>query len=341
MVPVYLFDEYNDVASLKEFYPGMKRYIDYLTTKADNATGIIAYGLSDWTCTSCVDMGVTATMVFIEGLQNMARMATALGKPDDATAFKAQATKSTAGYTAAWYDTTSGGFDSKKGSGAAQCATAMPLALGVAPNAPLSTNYLVNSISNAHNHSETGEIGWPYMVRSLVSTKQDDTLMAMLHRTDSPSYLYQYSMGATTLTEEWNAAKSDSWNHAMDGHIDAWFFERVGGLRSTSVREAGALIELEPRPLEGVTWAEVTRAVLGGVVSMRWEHDTVAQNFDIKITVPPSSGGDGTGVHVYLPTAAMERVTWTTGIEHVRFVSSDSQLVVELSPGAHSLTVAV
>lgn len=41
MVPVYLFDEYNDVASLKEFYPGMKRYIDYLTTKADNATGIM------------------------------------------------------------------------------------------------------------------------------------------------------------------------------------------------------------------------------------------------------------------------------------------------------------
>ena len=39
------------------------------------------------------------------------------------------------------------------------------------------------------------------------------------HRTDSPSYLYQYYMGATTLTEEWNADKTNSWNHAMDGHI--------------------------------------------------------------------------------------------------------------------------
>ena len=57
------------------------------------------------------------------------------------------------------------------------------------------------------------------MVRSMGAMKKDDALMAMLHRTDSPSYLYQYYMGATTLTEEWNADKTNSWNHAMDGHI--------------------------------------------------------------------------------------------------------------------------
>jgi hypothetical protein len=190
------------------------------------------------------------------------------------------------------------------------------------------------------------------MVRSLVSTKQDDALMAMLHRTDSPSYLYQYYMGATTLTEEWNAAKSDSWNHAMDGHIDAWFFERVGGLKSASVQENGALVELEPRPLAGVTWAEVTRAVIGGDVAMRWEHDTVAQTFAVKITVPPSSGGDGKAVVVQLPTARAERVTWASVaataplaldlVEHVRVVAGDDeQVTVELSPGTHVLTVAL
>lgn len=95
-------------------------------------------------------------------------------------------------------------------------------------------------------------------------------------------------MGATTLTEEWNAAKTDSWNHAMDGHIDTWFFERVGGLKSASVKENGALVKLEPQPLAGVIWAEVTHAVLGGDVAMRWEHNTVAQLFVVKITVCPA-----------------------------------------------------
>ena len=138
MVPVYLYDEYNDTAALRKFYPGMKRYIDYLTSRADQETGIISYGLSDWTCTQCVDMGVTATMVYIEGLQNMERMATALGKAaTDGATFKALAAKSVKGYTNKWYDAATGAFDTAKGSGAAQCATSMPLALGVAPSPAL------------------------------------------------------------------------------------------------------------------------------------------------------------------------------------------------------------
>jgi hypothetical protein len=43
----------------------MKRYIDYLASKADKTTGIVSYGLSDWTCVdngaaSCVDMVTNA-----------------------------------------------------------------------------------------------------------------------------------------------------------------------------------------------------------------------------------------------------------------------------------------
>ena len=41
----------QDTAALRGFYPGMKRYIDYLTSKADPETGLVSYGLSDWTCT--------------------------------------------------------------------------------------------------------------------------------------------------------------------------------------------------------------------------------------------------------------------------------------------------
>lgn len=111
--------------------------------------------------------------------------------------------KSVSGFTAKWYDKTSGAFNKDK-TGGQQCATAMALALGVAPSPELSTKFLVESISKANNHSLTGEIGWPYMVRA-TAAHAVPTLLAMLHRTDSPSYLYQYEMGATTLTEEWNA----------------------------------------------------------------------------------------------------------------------------------------
>merc|ERR1712238_45569 len=66
MLPVFLYDQYQDSRTLQRFYANMSSYINYLTSKANN--GILAYGLGDWT--SIGDMspkGVTATMVYFEG----------------------------------------------------------------------------------------------------------------------------------------------------------------------------------------------------------------------------------------------------------------------------------
>ena len=111
-------------------------------------------------------------------------------------------------------------------------------------------------------------------------------------------------------------AKTDSWNHAMDGHIDAWFFEHVGGLKSTALRNGNgyghsALELLAPQPVDGVSWAEVSRSVPGGGVTMRWEHKSAlpsaAAVFEVIVAVPPSSsGGDGASVQLSLPTSRPE-----------------------------------
>ena len=44
MVVVYLHDEYNDTATLTKHYDTMKKYMQYLDSKADT-TGVISYGL--------------------------------------------------------------------------------------------------------------------------------------------------------------------------------------------------------------------------------------------------------------------------------------------------------
>ena len=94
--------------------------------------------------------------------------------------------------------------------------------------------WLVGSVGAAQNHSHTGEIGWPYMVRSLAAAGKlgNDVLSAMVSRTDSPSYGFQLEQGATTLAESWEAKYGMSWNHAVDGHIDDWFCTHIAGLRA-------------------------------------------------------------------------------------------------------------
>eukprot|EP01047_Picozoa_sp_COSAG01_P079054 COSAG01_NODE_14840_length_1404_cov_0.938697_1_plen_392_part_10 len=203
MVVNYLHQEYNDTNALTKHYSAMRKYMMYLASKADK-TGVIAYGLGDWTMVQKSPLGVTATMVFVEGCQNMARLAAVLHKNDDAMMFKNLATKSSAGYDAKFYDPKTGGYGTQTG-------TAMPLALGVAKDPAAATKWLVNSIATANNHSLTGEIGWPYLVRAFSMGPEVAVLQAMLHKKDAPSYLYQYLQGATTRTEQWDADRTASW----------------------------------------------------------------------------------------------------------------------------------
>ena len=297
----------------------------------------IAAANSDWTMVQKSPLGVTATMVFVEGLQNMERMATVLGKTADAALFKAMAAKSVQGYTAKFHDAKSGGYGT-------QCGTAMPLALGVANDPAAATKWLVDSIGAARNHSLTGEIGWPYLVRAFSTGPEVAVLQAMLHKTDAPSYLYQYYMGATTLTEQWDADRTASWNHAMDGHVDGWLFEHVAGLKSTG---SGSHVLLAPQPVPGVTWASTSRSIPGGIVTSRWDHDVDAGTFRVAVTVPP-----GSPVRLRLPTE-VSRVRWSAGdaavavaaslgeAEHVRLLEAGAaaRVLLELAPGAHVLTV--
>mmetsp|Transcript_20214 Transcript_20214/g.52440 ORF Transcript_20214/g.52440 Transcript_20214/m.52440 type:complete len:509 (+) Transcript_20214:3-1529(+) len=296
MVTAFLVDQYNDTDTLRRFYPAMVRYIDYLTHRADPASGLVKYGLGDWVKVGDKSpIGVTASMVYLEGLATMGRMAQIVNEPADAARFATQMKKVVAGYNAAYLD--KGDAGSYTGS---QTATAMAITLGAAADDDKSTAWLVGSVAANGNHSICGEIGWPYMVRSLVKMKQDAVLEAIVSRTDNPSYGYNLAQGATTLTETWDASRSDSWNHAMLGHIDAWFFEHVAGLKAAPVVGPTLLV---PKAVHTLEHAQVVRDLPTGTLTMRWDRERGRSGFRVTVAVPP-----GAEVHLVLPTEEPRRV---------------------------------
>ena len=68
--PWYIYQWYGDTRPIETYYPDMQRYIDYLSSKADNH--IIAYGLGDWFDigpespgeSQLTSNGVTATAIY-------------------------------------------------------------------------------------------------------------------------------------------------------------------------------------------------------------------------------------------------------------------------------------
>ena len=44
--PFMYYETYGDDSLIKKYYPNMRRYVDYLKTRADK--GILSFGLGDW-----------------------------------------------------------------------------------------------------------------------------------------------------------------------------------------------------------------------------------------------------------------------------------------------------
>jgi hypothetical protein len=49
---------------------------------------------------------------------------------------------------------------------------------------------------------------------------------------DAPGYGFQIKFGLTTLTEQWDPRKGNSWNHFMLGQIEEWFYQSLAGIMS-------------------------------------------------------------------------------------------------------------
>ncbi len=278
---------YGDKTQLEVNYPVMQRYVAFLEGKA--VDGIVAYGLGDWYdigpgnpgFSKLTTLGVTGTLMLYEDAVTLQKIATLLGRRDDATKYEALAEKTRAAFNARFYDAAQGFYD--KGS---QTAQAMPLALGIVPEAARAKVMakLVGDIHAHDDHVTTGEVGYPYLMRALMDTGQDNLLLAMMLRRDSPSYASQLAAGATALTEAWDANPKSSQDHFMLGAGDEWFYRGLGGIDVDMSRRPEEQITIRPRIVDGVDWAKVGYDSVRGKIESDWTHRNGETTYEV--TVP-------------------------------------------------------
>ena len=81
----------------------------------------------------------------------------------------------------------------------------------------------------------TGFVGTPLVQDALTRTGHDDAASRLLLQTESPSWLYPVTMGATTIWERWDSMLEDgtinpgemtSFNHYAFGAIADWLHRR-------------------------------------------------------------------------------------------------------------------
>jgi alpha-L-rhamnosidase len=281
---------YGDDEVLRDNYDAMVAYANYLQTRAHD--NIISYGLGDWYDigpgapgkSQLTGAGMTATAIYYQDLTDLARIATILNKTADAAEFTSRAAAVKASINAHLFHPETDNYD--KGS---QTANAMALALDLVPEdrrAGVLAN-LVADIGLHNNHVTAGDIGFHYLVRALTDSGRSGVLYDMLMRTDSPSYAYQLSQGATALTEAWDASPDSSQDHFMLGHAEEWFYRGLAGIDFDLDRAEETRIWIHPQIVGDLQFVSASyKSVLGWVTS-RWRREANTLRFDVSI--PPGA----------------------------------------------------
>lgn len=287
IVPWMYYERYGDDSLLREYYPNMVAYVDYLGSRAED--NLIDFGLGDWYdygdfragFSRNTPVGLVASAQYYMDLIHMIKIAETLGKNEDAERFRQLAEKVKEAFNRKYFDPSTSDY----GTGS-QASNAIPLFLGMVPEDKRQAviDNLVGDIREHGTRLTTGDVGNRYLFRALADNGLDSLMYEMNNHYDAPGYGFQLQYGATTLTEQWDPRQGSSWNHFMMGQIDEWLFRSLAGIKTDLSTPGMQHIVIRPSVVGDLTSVKGRTATLYGDVEVAWTRD--GDDFCIDLTLP-------------------------------------------------------
>lgn len=299
ILPFMYYDQYGDSTLITDNYEPMRRYVDYLTTRADN--GIVSHGLGDWYdygpwragFSKNTPVPLVATAHYIFDLQLLVRAARMTGRTADAGKYSAMLDKTVESFNREFFKPDSCTY----GTGS-QTSNALPLYLGLTGgNKQGVLASLVNDIKEHGTRLTTGDVGNRYLFQTLAQNGLNELLYTMLNHYETPGYGFQLRHSATTLTEQWDPNQGSSLNHFMMGQIDEWLFKTLAGIQNQPGTHGLRHLLIQPTLVGDLQYVKASTHSLYGKISV----DCTRTSLTVEIPV----GSDAT---VVLPNGERKQV---------------------------------
>lgn len=248
-IPWNAYQVTGDDSLLKEHYPSMKDWVDWITrnTGTENLwTHCSQFG--DWLAldgenpampTGKTDEYFIASIYYHYSAHIVAETARLLGKTEEAKNYEnlSQAIKHA---IQAEYISANGRLTIDT-----QTAYALTLAFELLPENQLErvARDLVTRLGKDDDHLKTGFVGTPYINQMLSLHGYHKLATTIFLHEDYPSWLYAVNLGATTVWERWNSVLQDgsmnpegmnSLNHYSIGAVMEWAYKFVLGIRNSN-----------------------------------------------------------------------------------------------------------
>lgn len=338
----YLY--YGDLRVLAENYDAVRRYVDYLESICTDGV-LRTFGgqwdfIGDWVPPRRgMDTnnwpGADAAELFNNGyrihqMELLTKMATALGKADDAERYRWRLAEIRPLIHAAFYDA-----DAQQYVIDEQAYYVMPLLTGVVPEterARVQKKLEQNILVTNEGHLDTGMLGTYFMMEYLRDIGRSDLVFTIFNQTTYPGWGHMLAAGATTLWEQWNGHWSQI--HSCFTSPDNWFYQGAAGIQADASAPGFKHIIINPAMVGNLTWVKAHHDSPYGRVVSNWRIE--GGHVTMEVVIPANSTAT-----VHLPASDASDITINgvpvTKAEHVTISKMEKEnAVVNVGSGRYT-----
>ncbi len=364
LIPWWMYQYYHDTEILKEHYPAMKRYMEYLKNLASeedenpeekyiiNEFGGHWDSLGEWEAPVRERNGPInpLTNTYYWYLDNMtaAKIAEVLGEEEDRKEYLALTDSIKDAFNQKFFDPETNLYGTDE---AYQSYLLFALSGDLVPKGHRQSvldNLIEDIMVTRDGHLATGILGTKHLFSVLANEGREDVIHRMVTQKTFPSWGYWLENGATTLWENWRGESSH--NHQMFGSVNEYFYKYLAGIKAPTDKGTTTgykHIHIEPYTPEGLNHAEAYVETIRGMVSSEWER--VDGALTLNVTIPPNTTGT-----VSIPDLGNEEVQisegdniiWDSGDSPdirsgIKNGTRDDQTVsFDIEPGSYSFTLS-
>ncbi|MEN6561123.1 MAG: family 78 glycoside hydrolase catalytic domain [Acidobacteriota bacterium] len=301
----YMYQYYGDTRILEDHYDALKKYVEFLRSKAEN--GLVKFSsYGDWVAIEKCSNAIVSSFYYLYDVRIMADAARVLGKTADAALYDKLAAEIRAAFNREYYNPKTG--DYAEGT---QTANALPLFLDIPTEKQWGTwgRLFDNLVYGRNAHLTTGIVGTKYVMEVLSRTGAADLAYDIACKTDFPSWGYMIASGATTLWELWQnreGSAMNSHNHPMFGSVGAWFYKTLAGINLAPGTTGFDKVLIQPQMVRDLTHASGSTMTVRGAIACAWSR--TERTVRVEVTIP-----FGSEAEVVIPKLGIRNIKVSEG----------------------------
>ena len=319
---------YGNLNDIQDHYTLMRKtaldYVAQIKDETTSSSGVTKYAwlwayagnLGDWQAPDGPSgapegTGVVGTAMVYGVLDNMAKMADALGYTSDAEEYRGYMVNIYNAFNEHFYNAEKGYYESlywnTNNAGTRtkyrQTSNLVAVYYGLCPDDRLESvvKSIADDVTAKGVHLDTGYIGTRCLLPVLSENGYEELAYSVLTQTTYPSWGYWVTQGATSCWEGYPLQGTRSHNHYFLGTYDQWLFENLLGFEDFN--EGFSTVTVKPQLMEDLTYVNGSVKTVRGTLSnslKKYDDGTL----DMTVEVPI-----GTTATIYVPATDINKLS--------------------------------